>query len=66
MRVDEEYGQRKGWDEENNAVDDYMGVKRGVIVGVAEMGGSFGLHMVDVNGRRKRKEAVGGQTADDV
>ena len=28
--------------------------------------GFFGLHMIDVNERRERKEAVGGQAGDDV
>ena len=36
MRVDEEYGQRKGWDEESESVYDDLGVKSGVIVGVGE------------------------------
>ena len=36
MRVDEEYGQKKGWDEENNAVDDYLGAKSRVVVWMAE------------------------------
>ena len=29
MRVDEEYVERKGCNEESDAVDDYLGAKRG-------------------------------------
>ena len=38
MRVDEEYGQKKGWNEESDAVDDYLGAKRGVIVWMGKWG----------------------------
>lgn len=53
MRVDEEYGQRKGWDEENNAVDDYLGAKSRVVVWM----GKWGLFRVAYGGCEWKKEA---------